>query len=208
MLAEIAIIATALAEVLGTAIGIQLLFRLPLKIGIAITAPEVLVILALQRMGFRYLEVFVITMLAVIAMCFGVQIFLASPDWAAATRGLIPDATLWRDRVLLFLALGIVGATVMSHNLYLISAAVPTRVYGNSRAEKKEVPRYTTLAPTTSLALAFPINASLLILAAAAFHRGGHTNVAEFPDAHAPLAPLMGSNLATTLFGIALLCCG
>jgi manganese transport protein len=208
VLAEIAIIATDLAEVLGTAIGIQLLFGLPLGIGIAITAQDVFVILALQRMGFRYLEVFVITMLAAIAMCFGIQIFLASPDWAAAARGLFPDATLWRDRVLLFLALGIVGATAMPHNLYLHSAIVQPRANGNSRAEKKEASRYTTLAPTIALALAFLINASLLILAAAAFHRGGHTNVAELPDAHALLAPLVGSNLATTLFGIALLCCG
>jgi manganese transport protein len=208
VLAEIAIIATDLAEVLGTAIGIQLLFGLPLEVGIAITALDVFVILALQRMGFRHLEAFVIAMLAVIAMCFGVQIFLASPDWAAAARGLVPDAALWRDREMLFLALGIVGATVMPHNLYLHSAIVQTRAYGDSNAEKKEALRYTTLDSTIALALAFLINAALLILAAAAYHRGGHTNVAELSDAHALLAPLLGSNLAPTLFGIALLCCG
>jgi manganese transport protein len=208
VLAEVAIIATDLAEVLGTAIGIQLLFGLPLEIGIMITALDVFVILALQRMGFRHLEAFVITMLVVIALCFGVQIFLASPDWGAAARGLIPDSAVWRDREMLFLALGIVGATVMPHNLYLHSAIVQTRAYGNSPGEKREALRFATLDSTVALGLAFFVNASLLILAAASYNRGGHTNVTELSDAHALLAPLLGSNLAPTLFGIALLCCG
>ena len=208
VLAEIAIIATDLAEVLGTAIGIHLLFGLPLEIGIIITALDVFVILALQRMGFRHLEAFVITMLVVIALCFGVQIFLASPEWGAAARGLIPDGALLRDREMLFLALGIVGATVMPHNLYLHSAIVQTRAYGSTLGEKREALRFATLDSTIALGLAFFINASLLILAAASFHRGGHTSVSELGDAHALLAPLLGSNLAPTLFGIALLCCG
>ncbi len=208
VLAEISIIATDLAEVLGTAIGIQLLFGLPLEIGIAITALDVFLILALQRLGFRHLEAFVVAMLAVIAVCFGAQIALASPDWGAAAKGLVPDLGLWRDRDMLFLALGIIGATVMPHNLYLHSAIVQTRAFGSSLAEKKEALRFTTFDSTIALALAFLINASLLILAAASYNRAGHLNVTELADAHALLAPLLGSQLAPTLFGVALLCCG
>jgi manganese transport protein len=208
VLAEIAIIATDLAEVIGTAIGIQLLFGLPLGVGIFITALDVFLVLALQRLGFRHLEAFVVTMLAVIAICFGVQIFLASPDWGAAARGLVPDTGILRDREMLFLALGIVGATVMPHNLYLHSAVVQTRAFGSSLREKREALKFATIDSTGALALAFLVNAALLILAAASYNRGGHTNVTELADAHALLAPLLGSTLAPTLFGIALLACG
>jgi manganese transport protein len=208
VLAEIAIIATDLAEVIGTAIGIQLLFGLPLGVGIVITALDVFLVLALQRLGFRHLEVFVVTMLAVIAICFGVQIFLASPDWGAAARGLVPDAAIFRDREMLFLALGLVGATVMPHNLYLHSAVVQTRAYGDTLREKREALKFATIDSTVALALAFLVNAALLVLAAASYNKGGHNNVTELADAHALLAPLLGSSLAPTLFGVALLACG
>ena len=206
--AEIAIIATDIAEVLGTAIGINLLFGLPLEVGIIITVLDVFVVLALQRLGFRYLEAFIITLLAVIAVCFGIQIVLAQPDWSAAARGLIPTSEIWRNQDMLFIALGILGATVMPHNLYLHSAIVQTRAFGSSIGEKREALRFATFDSTLALALAFLINAALLILAAASYNRGGHTGVTELADAHALLAPLLGSNLAPSLFGIALLCCG
>ncbi len=208
LFAEIAIIATDLAEVLGTAIGIQLLFGLPLQIGILITALDVFLVLALQRLGFRRLEAFIIVMLAIIAVCFGAQIMLAQPDWAAAAGGLVPTGEIWRNREMLYLALGIVGATVMPHNLYLHSAIVQTRAYGSSAAEKRDALRFATLDSNIALTLAFLINAALLVLAAASYNRNGHTEVAELADAHALLAPLLGSNIAPTLFGIALLCCG
>jgi manganese transport protein len=208
VLAEIAIIATDLAEVIGTAIGIQLLFGLPLGVGIIITSLDVFLILALQRLGFRHLEVFVVTMLAVIAICFGIQIFLASPDWGAAARGFVPDTAILRDREMLFLALGLVGATVMPHNLYLHSAVVQTRAFGDTLREKREALKFATVDSTIALALAFTVNAALLILAAASYNKGGHNNVTELADAHALLAPLLGSSLAPTLFGVALLACG
>ncbi len=206
--AEIAIIATDIAEVIGTAIGINLLFGIPIEAGIVITALDVFIVLLLQRWGFRYLEAFVVTMLAIIALCFGVQIFLAQPDWGAAARGLLPTAEIWRDRDMLFLGLGILGATVMPHNLYLHSAIVQTRAYGRSDTEKSEALRFATIDSTIALMLAFLINAALLILAAASYNRSGHTGVTELADAHALLAPLLGSHLAPTLFGVALLCCG
>ena len=206
--AEIAIIATDVAEVLGTAIGINLLFGLPLAAGILITTLDVFLILALQRLGFRYLEVFIITMLAIIAVCFGIQIALAQPDWGAAARGLVPNSEIWRNHEMLFLALGILGATVMPHNLFLHSAIVQTRAYGTSNAEKRDALRYATLDSTIALMLAFTINAGLLILAAASYNKTGHTGVVDLEEAHALLAPLLGSQLAPTLFGIALLCCG
>ncbi len=208
LLAEIAIIATDLAEVIGTAIGIQLLFGLPLGVGITITALDVFLVLALQRLGFRHLEVFVVAMLAIIALCFGIQIFMASPDWGAAARGLVPDSAIFRDKEMLFLALGVVGATVMPHNLYLHSAVVQTRAYGTNLREKREALKFATVDSTAALGLAFLVNAALLILAAASYNRGGHNTVTELADAHALLAPLLGSSLAPTLFGIALLCCG
>jgi manganese transport protein len=208
VLAETAIIATDLAEVLGTAIGINLLFGLPLEIGIVVTALDVFVVLALQRMGFRHLEIFIIAMLAVIAVCFGIQILLAKPDWVAAARGLVPTSEILRNREMLFLALGIIGATVMPHNLYLHSAIVQTRAYGGREDDKREALRFSTIDSTVALALAFIVNCSLLILAAASYNRGGHTGVTELSEAHALLAPLLGSNIAPTLFGVALLCCG
>jgi manganese transport protein len=206
--AEVAITATDLAEVIGTAIGLNLLFGIPLAIGVVITALDVFLILALQAFGFRWIEAFVVAMLGVIAACFAVQIALADPDWGAVIRGFLPSRDLLSDHDMLYLALGILGATVMPHNLYLHSGLVQTRGYGASRAEKHEAITLATIDSTIALCFAFIINASILILAAATFHRAGRTNVAELDQAHSFLAPLLGSTLAPTLFAIALLCCG
>jgi len=206
--AEVAITATDLAEVIGTAIGLNLLFHIPLAIGVVITALDVFLILALQAFGFRWIEAFVVTMLGVIAACFAVQIALADPDWGAVIGGFVPSRDLLANPEMLYLALGILGATVMPHNLYLHSGLVQTRGYGDTPAEKHEAIALSTIDSTIALCFAFVINASILILAAATFHRTGQTDIAELDQAHSFLAPLLGSTLAPTLFAIALLCCG
>ncbi|MBC7582597.1 divalent metal cation transporter [Tardiphaga sp. vice352] len=206
--AEIAITATDLAEVIGTAIGLNLLFGIPLEIGVVITAADVFLILALQAFGFRWIEAFVVTLLGVIAACFAVQIAMADPNWGEVIRGFAPTTEILHNREMLFLALGILGATVMPHNLYLHSGLVQTRGYGDSVAEKKEAITLSTWDSTIALCLALTINASILILAAATFHKAGRHDVAELEQAHTFLAPMLGSTLAPTLFGIALLCCG
>ena len=206
--AEVAITATDLAEVIGTAIGLNLLFHVPLAIGVVITALDVFLILALQAFGFRWIEAFVVAMLGVIAACFAVQIALADPDWGAVIRGFLPSRELLADHDMLYLALGILGATVMPHNLYLHSGLVQTRGYGETAADKHEAIELATIDSTIALCFAFVINASILILAAATFHRTGRTDVAELDQAHSFLAPLLGSTLAPTLFAIALICCG
>src|SRR5689334_22131557 len=206
--AEIAITATDLAEVIGTAIGLNLLFHIPLEIGVVITAADVFLILALQAFGFRWIEAFVVAMLGVIAACFAVQIALADPDWGQVIRGFAPSRDLFANRDMLYLALGILGATVMPHNLYLHSGLVQTRGYGQTPVEKREAIALATIDSTIALCFAFIINASILILAAATFHKSGKTDIAELDRAHAFLSPLLGSTLAPTLFAIALLCCG
>jgi manganese transport protein len=206
--AEIAITATDLAEVIGTAIGLSLLFNIPMAIGVCITALDVFLILALQAFGFRWIEAFVVALLGVIAACFAVQIALADPDWGAVVRGFVPSAQLVANPEMLYLALGILGATVMPHNLYLHSGLVQTRGYGNTAQEKREAITLSTLDSTIALCLALVINASILILAAATFHKSGQLDVAELDQAHSFLSPLLGSAIAPTLFAIALLCCG
>lgn len=208
LFAEIAIIATDIAEVIGTAIGLNLLFGIPLEIGIVITALDVFLILVLQRAGFRYLEAFIIALLAVIAACFAVQIALANPQWGAVLRGFAPTTDIVRNPDMLYLAMGILGATVMPHNLYLHSAIVQTRAWGGSLDDRREALKYATIDSTVALMFALLINASILILAASAFNAQGRTDVAELGQAHALLSPLLGSSLAPTLFGLALLCCG
>jgi manganese transport protein len=207
-LAEIAIVATDLAEVIGTAIGLKLLFGIPLALGVVITAIDVFLILYLQNKGFRWIEAFVITLLGVIAVCFLLQIVLARPDWAGVFAGFIPTTQIVTDPGMLYIALGIIGATVMPHNLYLHSGIVQTRAYGESLPERREAIRYATIDSTLALCFALTINASILILAAAAFHASGNTEVQELDKAHALLSPLLGSAIAPTLFGVALLCCG
>ncbi len=206
--AECAIIATDIAEVIGTAIGLNLLFGMPLEIGVLVTALDVFLILWLQSKGFRWLEAFIITLLGVIAICFGVQIALADPDWAGVILGFAPTTRIVTNPEMLYLALGILGATVMPHNLYLHSAIVQTRAYGDSLPEKRQALRYSTIDSTVALMFALLINASILILAAASFHGTGQTGVAELGDAYQLLGPLLGSSIAPSLFAIALLCCG
>ncbi len=206
--AEIAIIATDVAEVVGTAIGLNLLFGIPLELGVIITALDVFLVLLLQRLGFRWIEAFIITLLAVIFLCFFAQIALTDPDWGGVLRGFFPTTEIVRNPDMLYLALGIIGATVMPHNLYLHSGIVQTRDYGSTVPEKRSALKFATIDSTVALMLALLVNASILILAAATFNATGHSGVADLGEAHAMLAPLVGSMLAPKLFAIALLCCG
>ena len=208
VLAEIAICATDLAEVIGTAIGLNLLFGIPLEIGVLITALDVFVILWLQNLGFRWIEAFIVTLLGVIAICFAVQIAMADPDWGAVIKGFAPTTEIVTNPDMLYIALGILGATVMPHNLYLHSGVVQTRHFGDSIADRREAIKFATVDSTIALMFALLINASILILAAATFNKVGKTDVAELEQVHSFLAPLLGSAMAPTLFGIALLCCG
>jgi manganese transport protein len=208
VLAEIAICATDLAEVIGTAIGLNLLFGVPLEIGVLITALDVFLILWMQSLGFRWIETFIVTLLGIIAICFAIQIAMADPDWGAVIRGFAPTTEVVTNPDMLYLAIGIIGATVMPHNLYLHSGVVQTRRFGQTVEDKREAINLATLDSTIALMFALLINASILILAAATFYKAGKTDIAELDQAHAFLAPLLGSAIAPTLFGIALLCCG
>jgi manganese transport protein len=208
VLAEVAICATDLAEVIGTAIGLNLLFGIPLELGVLITALDVFIILWMQNLGFRWIEAFVVALLGVITVCFAIQIAMADPDWGAVIRGFAPTTQVVSNPEMLYLALGILGATVMPHNLYLHSGVVQTRRFGSSTEDRREAINLATVDSTIALMFALLINASILILAAATFHKIGKTDVAELDQAHSFLAPLLGSAIAPTLFGIALLCCG
>ncbi len=208
VLCEIAIAACDLAEVIGSAIALNLLFGIPLLWGVCLTAADVLLILLLQHKGFRYLEALVIVLVATVAVCFGVELVLARPDMAQVAAGLVPTSQIITNPVMLYIAIGILGATVMPHNLYLHSAIVQTRRVGPGTASIREALRYATLDSTLALIFAFLINAAILILAAATFHGTGHENVADIHDAHSLLAPLLGTGLASTLFALALLASG
>jgi manganese transport protein len=208
VLAELAIIATDLAEVIGTAIGLNLIFGIPLEIGILITGLDAFLVLYLQNKGFRRIEALIVTLLGVVTVCFAVQLALASPDWGGVIRGFAPTTDLVTDPDMLYLALGIIGATVMPHNLYLHSGIVQTRAYGASLPQRREALKFATIDSTVALMFALTINASILILAAAAFHGEGRPYVEELGVAHSLLAPLLGSAIAPTLFGIALIACG
>jgi manganese transport protein len=168
----------------------------------------VFLILWLQRLGFRWVEILVIALLAVIAGCFAIQIALADPDWGGVIRGFVPTTEIVRNPDMLFLALGIIGATVMPHNLYLHSAIVQTRAFGSSDDDKREALRFASIDSGMALMFALLVNASILILAAATFHKTGRTGVAELGEAHSLLQPLLGASVAPSLFAIALLCCG
>src|SRR6266700_712151 len=205
---EIAICATDLAEVIGTAIGLNLLFGVPLEIGVLITALDVFLILWMQNLGFRYVEAFIVTLLGVIAICFGIQIALANPEWGAVIRGFAPTTDILTNPDMLYLAIGIIGATVMPHNLFLHSGVVQTRRFGESIEDKREAIKLATIDSTIALTFALVINAAILILAAATFNKTGQTEVAELGEVHKLIAPLLGSGWAPTLFAIALLCCG
>jgi manganese transport protein len=207
-LCELAIIACDLAEVIGTAIALNLLFGLPLVVGASLTALDVLLILLLQQRGFRKLEAFVIGLIVVIAVCFAIQLVVAQPDLAAVAQGFVPTPAILADPAMLYVAIGILGATVMPHNLYLHSAIVQTRQWAPTVEAKREAIRFATIDSTVALSLALFINAAILILAAVAFHRTGQTGVAEIQDAYNLLTPTLGFASASTLFAVALLASG
>jgi manganese transport protein len=205
---EIAIAACDLAEVLGSAVALKLLFGLPLLAGVIITAFDVLIVLALQGRGFRLVEAFVVTLIGSIAACFAYEIFFAHPLWREAAIGFIPRAEILRNREMLYIAIGILGATVMPHNLYLHSSIVQTRAFGSSTRDRREAVRYAIFDSTLALGFALFINAAILVLGAAAFHTRGFHNVAEIADAYKLLSPVLGASLASTLFACALLASG
>src|SRR5881296_3647363 len=205
---EIAIAACDLAEVLGSAVALKLLFGLPLLAGVLITALDILIVLALQGRGFRLVEAFVVTLIASIALCFTYEIFFAHPLWREAAVGLIPRAEILRNREVLYIAISILGATVMPHNLYLHSSIVQTRAFGASVRDRREAVRYAVFDSTLALGFALFINAAILVLGAAAFHTRGLSHVAEIADAYKLLSPVLGASLASTLFACALLASG
>jgi manganese transport protein len=204
----VAIAACDLAEVIGSAIALQLLFGIPLPVGIVITALDVLLVLFLQHKGFRLLEALVVALIATIAGCFLFEIVLARPEFGALAKGFIPRATIVRDPAMLYIAIGILGATVMPHNLYLHSSIVQTRRYEETPAGKRMAVRYALLDSTVALTLALFINAAILIVAAATFHRAGRTDVAEIGQAFQLLTPLLGVAGASAVFAFALLASG
>ncbi|HEX8764680.1 MAG TPA: Nramp family divalent metal transporter, partial [Candidatus Acidoferrum sp.] len=208
VICELAIAACDLAEVLGSAVALNLLFGLPLLPGVLITGLDVLLVLALQGRGFRLVEAFVVTLIATVAACFAYEIFFAHPLWREAAIGFLPRAEILRNREMLYIAIGILGATVMPHNLYLHSSIVQTRAFGVSGSEKREAMRYAIFDSTVALGFALFINAAILVLGAAAFHTRGLHNVAEIADAYKLLSPVLGASLASTLFACALLASG
>src|SRR5947207_7762104 len=208
VLCEIAIAACDLAEVLGSAVALKLLFGLPLLAGVVITALDVLIVLALQGRGFRLIEAFVITLIASIAACFAYEIFFAQPIWREAAIGFIPRMEILRNREILYIAICILGARVMPHNLYLHSSIVQTRAFATDAGGKREAIRYATLDSTLALGFALFVNAAILILGAAAFHTRGLHGVAEIADAYKLLTPVLGASFASTLFACALLASG
>jgi|HubBroStandDraft_4_1064222.scaffolds.fasta_scaffold101569_1 manganese transport protein len=208
VLCEIAIAACDLAEVLGSAVALKLLFGLPLLAGVLITALDVLIVLALQGRGFRLIEAFVVTLIASIAACFAYEIFFAQPLWREAAHGLIPSAEILRNKEMLYIAIGILGATVMPHNLYLHSSIVQTRAFGASVRDRREALHYAVFDSTLALGFALFVNAAILVLGAAAFHTRGFHDVAEIADAYKLLSPVLGASLASTLFACALLASG
>jgi manganese transport protein len=205
---ELAIIACDLAEVIGTAIALQLLFGIPLIGGALIAALDAFLLLLLMNRGFRYLEAFVIALLIVIAVCFLVQIVAAAPPVAAVLRGFIPSTEVVTNPAMLYIAIGILGATVMPHNLYLHSSIVQTRAYPRTDEGKRDAIKWATTDSTIALMLALFINASILIVAAAVFHENGRTDIAEIGQAHELLSPMLGLGIASTLFAVALLASG
>ncbi|HEU5175361.1 MAG TPA: Nramp family divalent metal transporter [Gemmatimonadaceae bacterium] len=205
--AEIAIAATDLAEVIGTAIALNLLFGIPLALGVTITVLDVLLLLILQNRGFRLVEALVITLVATVGVCFLFELFLAKPDVGAVARGFIPTGEILRNQTMLYIGIGILGATVMPHNLYLHSSIVQTRRYEETPAGKREAVKYSFIDSTVALTFALFINAAMLIVAAAAFHKTGRTGIAEIQDAYVLLTPLLGAG-ASTAFALALLASG
>jgi manganese transport protein len=208
ILCEIAIAACDLAEVLGAAIALNLLFGLPLIWGVCLTALDVLLVLFLQHRGFRYVEALVVSLIVLIAGSFAVELWLARPALGALTLGFVPRTEILRNGEMLYIAIGILGATVMPHNLYLHSSIVQTRKYLDTQDSKREAIRFATIDSSVALMSALFINAAILIMAAATFHGTGNEGVADISDAYKLLSPLLGTTLASTLFAVALLCSG
>jgi manganese transport protein len=205
---EIAIAACDLAEVLGSAVALQLLFHIPLLLGVILTALDILLVLLLQGRGFRFLEALVITLILTIAACFAYEIFFSRPLWLEAAHGLLPSTEIFRNREMLYIAIGILGATVMPHNLYLHSSLVQTRAFGSEPKQRREALRYANFDSTLALGFALFINAAILVLGAAAFHSRGLHHVADIREAYKLLTPTLGASLASTLFACALLASG
>jgi manganese transport protein len=208
IICELAIAACDLAEVVGSAIALQLLFGIPLVWGCVITALDVLAVLYLQNKGFRYIEALVATLILTIAGCFALELFFAKPNLTQVLLGFIPQASLVKNPEMLYLSIGILGATVMPHNLYLHSSIVQTRKYDHTGEGRREAIRYATLDSTGALMFALFINAGLLVLSAAAFHWSGHRDVGEIQSAYKLLSPALGVGIAGTLFAVALLASG
>ncbi len=205
---EIAIAACDLAEVIGSAIALNLLFGIPLVWGVCITALDVLAVMYLQHKGFRLLEAFVLTLIVTIAVCFLLEMIFSRPAISGVLGGFLPRSEIITNRDMLFVAIGILGATVMPHNLYLHSAIVQTRNYERTPEGKREAIRFGTLDSTVALMGALFINGAILVVAASVFHRAGKTDVAEIQDAYKLLSPMLGVGLASTLFAVALLASG
>lgn len=208
LLCEVAICACDLAEVIGTAIALNLLFHIPLIVGVVLTALDVVLVLFLANRGFRMLEAMVIALMGLIAVCFGLEIFFSKPVVADVLAGFIPRAAILTHPEMLYIAIGILGATVMPHNLYLHSSIVQTRKYEQDAGGKREAIRFATLDSTLALMSALFINAAILIVAAAAFHTRGHHDVAAIEDAYQLLSPMLGVSVAGVLFALALLASG
>jgi manganese transport protein len=207
-LCEIAIAACDLAEVIGAAIALNLLFGLPLIWGVTLTALDVLIVLYLQNHGFRYVEALVVGLILLIAGSFAIELWLAKPGVAAMAAGFVPTTEILRNPEMLYIAIGILGATVMPHNLYLHSSIVQTRKYVDTYESKREAIRFATIDSTFALMSALFINAAILVMAAATFHGTGYEDVADISDAYKLLSPLLGTTMASTLFAVALLCSG
>ena len=205
---ELAIAACDLAEVIGSALALHLLFGIPILMGILITILDVFLILFFQKKGFRVLESIVLSLLIVIVLCFAYELLLSKPDISGVLGGLIPQPSIFTDPNQLYVAIGILGATVMPHNLYLHSSIVQTRAFASTDVDRKKAIKFATWDSTISLSLAFFINAGILILAASAFHLSGNAHVADIRDAYQLLDPVLGSKLASALFAIALLASG
>lgn len=208
LLAELSIIATDLAEVLGAALAFHLLLGVSLTVGVVLTAFDTLIVLALQGANFRRLEAIVLGLIATIGACFFIELLLVRPHWPEVAAGLRPSWEVLSGQEPLYLAIGILGATVMPHNLYLHSSVVQTRVNGEDEASKRSAIRFARFDTIGSLSLALLVNGAILVLAAAAFHGNGHTEVVEIQDAYHLLDPLVGGALASFLFGFALLAAG
>ena len=208
LLCEVAIAACDLAEVIGSAIALNLLFGIPLFWGVCLTALDVLLVLYLQQYRFRYVEALVVLLILGIAGSFAIELALARPDFGGVLRSLVPDPEIARNPDMLFIAVGILGATVMPHNLYLHSSIVQTRKYRDDVASRREAVRFATIDSTVALMSALFLNGAILVMAAATFHGTGNQHVADISDAYLLLAPLLGTQLASTLFAVALLFSG